>query len=67
MKLGVFGPKMQKTGSWGNESTVFARAGGCNGRFWAMIVQPVWGRFAPVSRRRAGPGGARAGRLITDR
>jgi hypothetical protein len=33
-----------------NESTDFVRAGGCNGRFWAMIMNP----FGPGLRRSAG-------------
>ena len=66
-EIGIFlVRKCKKTGSWANESTVFARASGCNGRFWAMIRYP----FGAGLRRSAGGArvrGGRARRLITDR
>ena len=50
--------KCKKTGLKANESTVFARAGSCNGRFWAMIVHP----FGAGLRRSAGGARVRGGR-----
>src|ERR1700690_4207192 len=48
----------KKPGLGANESTVFARAGDCNGRFWAMIVHP----FGAGLRRSAGGARVRGGR-----
>ena len=41
-----------------NESTDFVRAGGCNGRFWAMIMDPLGAGL----RRSAGGARVRGGR-----